>query len=265
MDLLDLGVTAAGLTALALGVARWLRVSQREGWAPFSATAWAVRWWTLPENAAVAAVAVLSLAISPVVRLAALVVAVAVATGPFGLHLRGRRPGGLVWTRRCRRVVIGVALAALTAVGAGLIIGPATAAVAAGFLAVISPLLVDLASVAAGGPDPREGTVPSDTPADEVLAELDAASRENRRVLVTGGPSGAAGRAVAASAVARATHLLIVGRHGRADLQRGAAEGPPGCQIVLCPHVEDAEAWVQAHAGPADTVRWLAIPADHVP
>ena len=79
------------------------------------------------------------------------------------------------------------------------------------------------------------------------------------------GPHGAAGEDLAQRAVAVATHLLIVGRHARSALQRGATRGAPGCTVVLCHDVEHAEAWIATHTDPADLVVWLPVPPDHVP
>jgi hypothetical protein len=84
-------------------------------------------------------------------------------------------------------------------------------------------------------------------------------------VLVAGGPYGAAGQALGERAAHVATHLLVVGRHARDDLRRGAAEGPSGCTIVLCHDAEHATAWVEAETDAADTVRWVHLPPDHVP
>jgi hypothetical protein len=265
VHVLDAVVAAAGLLALALAAARWLRVAQREGWAAFSATAWAARWWLLPPNGPIAAVAVVSLVAAPVFRPSALVTALAVACGPFGLTLRGHRPGPLVWTAHCRRTAGLLALVVGALVGASLLIGMATAAVLAGLLAGLTPVLVDLAAAVAGGPEPADGTVPTGPPADEVLRELASALPTTRRVLVAGGPSGAAGRAVGERAASIATHLLIVGRHARADLQDGAAAGPTGCTVVLCRDPDHATAWIDAETDAKDTVRWLSVPPDHVP
>ena len=265
MAALDLVVAALGLLGAALGGLRWLRVAQREGWVPGAATRWAVRWWALGANAIIAVVAVASLAASPLFRPASLAVAFAVALGPLGLPLQGHRPGPLAWTARTRRTAaVGVALA-LGTVGAGLVIGPGTAAVLAGVVALLVPAIVDLGALAAGGPEPAEGVVATGVEPSAALDRLESRRSAPRRVLVAAGPSGAAGEVFAERAVAVSTHLLVVGRHARQALQRGAARGPSGCTIVLCHDVEHAEAWVRAETEPSDVVVWLPIPPDHVP
>jgi hypothetical protein len=150
-------------------------------------------------------------------------------------------------------------------VGAGLLVGTGTAAVLAGLVAVLVPGLIDLGALAAGGPDPAEGAIPTGIEPAAALARLAARSGPAKRVLVAAGPHGAAGEDLAERAVAVATHLLVVGRHARTALQRGAARGPAGCTVVVCHDVEHAEAWVDAETVPADTVIWLPVPPDHVP
>ncbi|MEO5678557.1 MAG: hypothetical protein ABIS47_02705 [Acidimicrobiales bacterium] len=265
MALLDLAVAMGGVVAAALAGWRWLRVAQREGWAPGSASRWAARWWTLDANAAVAAVAVLSLAVTPVFRPAGLAAALAVAAGPPGLPLRGRRPGPLAWTSRARRAAASGAALGLVVVGAGLVVGTGTAAVLSVLVAVLAPVLVDVGALAAGGAQPAEGVVATGIEPSAALARLAGRPAAAKRVLVTAGPRGAAGEALAERAVAVSTHLLLVGRHARAALQRGAARGPAGCTVVLCHDVDHAEAWLRAETAPADVVVWLAIPPDHVP
>ena len=265
MVVLDLVVAGCCLVAGGLAGKRWLLVAQREGWAAGAASRWALRWWTLEANAAVAVVAVASLAAAPVFRPAALTAALAVAVGPLGLPLRGRRPGPLAWTSRARRVAAAAAGAGVALVGAGLLVGTGTAAVLAGVVAVLVPVLVDLAALAAGGADPGEGAIPTGMDPTAALARLGSRRGQGKRVLVTAGPHGAAGEDLAERAVGVATHLLVVGRHARAALQRGAARGPAGCTVVVCQDVEHAEAWVDAETGPADTVVWLPVPPDHVP
>ena len=265
MAALDLVVTFCCLLGAALAARRWLLVAQREGWALGAASQWALRWWTLEANAVVAAVAVAGLVAAPVFRPAALSTGLAVAVGPLGLPLRGRRPGGLSWTPRARRVAALAGAVAAVVTGLGLLFGPGTAAVLAGVVAVLMPGIVDLAALAAGGADPAEGVLPVGV---EPVAALDRLSTRRdapRRVLVASGPRGAAGEDLAERATAVATHLLLVGRHARPDLQRGAARGPAGCTIVVCHDVEHAKGWIDTETGPADVVVWLPVPPDHVP
>ncbi len=265
MAALDLAVAAGGLLATAVACLRWLLVAQREGWAAGAASRWALRWWTLEANTLLAGVAIASLAASPVFRPAALTPALAVAIGPFGLPLRGRRPGPLAWTARARRVAATAGVVALAVVGAGLLVGPGTAAVLAGVVAVLAPLLVDLGALTAGSADPGEGAISTGIEPSAALARIAGRRGDGKGVLVASGPHGAAGEDLAERAAVVATHLLIVGRHARAALQRGAARGPAGCTIVVCQDVEHAAAWVDAETGPPDVVVWLPVPPDHVP
>lgn len=265
MAALDFAVMVGGVVAAGLAGLRWLRVAQREGWAPGSASRWALRWWTLDANAAIAVVALTSLVAAPVFRPAALVTCLAVALGPAGLRLRGRRPGPLAWTPRARRAAAVGTGVGLGVVGAGLLVGSGTAAVLSALVAALAPAAVDAGSLAGGAVDPAEGIVPTGIEPPAALARLAARRSAPKRVLVAASPGGAAGEHLAERAVAVATHLLIVGRHVRPALQRGAARGPSGCTIVLCDDVERAEVWVRTETEPADVVVWLAIPPDHVP
>lgn len=265
MATLDLAVATCCLVAAGLAGLRWLRVAQREGWVLGAASRWALRWWTLEVNAAVGVVALASLVAAPVFRPAALTTAVAVVVGPLGLPLRGRRPGPLAWTARARRVATIAGGIAVAVVAAGLLVGPGTAAVLAGVVAVLSPGLIDTAGLVAGGADPAEGVVSTGIESPAALSRLAAGPSARKRVLVTAGPHGAAGEDLAERAVSVATHLVIIGRHARRALQHGAARGPSGCTIVLCDDVGHAEVWVDTETGPDDTVVWLAVPPDHVP
>ncbi len=265
MVALDLVVVVAALVGTGLAAIRWLRVAQREGWAPGAASRWAARWWALDANAVVAGIAVVSLVAAPLFRPAALATALAVALGPFGLPLRGHRPGPLAWTGRARRAAAVAAAVAVAVVGAGLLVGPGTAAVLAGLVAVMTPALVDLGALAAGGTEPSEGVVATGVEPAAALAHLETRRSGAKRVLVAAGPSGAAGEVFGERAVAVSTHLLLVGRHARPALQRGAARGPSGCTIVLCDDIEHAEAWVRSETEPTDVVVWLPVPPDHVP
>lgn len=262
---LDLAVTGLCLVAAGVGIRRWLLVAQREGWTRGAASRWALRWWTLEANPFVAVVALSSLIVAPVFRPSALTAGIAVAVGPFGLPLRGRRPGPLLWTSRARRVAAIAAAIAVGVPGVGLLVGTGTGAVFAGLMGILAPVLVDFAAVLSGGPDPAEGVITTGTDTADALAGLAAGGGEARRVLVAAGPPGAAGEDLAERATALATHLLIVGRHARTALQRGAARGPAGCTIVLCRDVDHAATWIEIETRESDTVVWLAVPADHYP
>lgn len=265
MAALDLAVTACCALAAVLAGVRWLLVAQREGWALGAASRWALRWWVLDVNAAVAGVAVVSLVAAPVFRPAALTAGLAVAVGPLGLPLRGRRPGPLVWTARARRVAALAGLLGVAVIGSGALLGTGTAAVLAATVAVLTPVLIDLGALLAGGTDPAEGVLPTGLDPRAALARLASRPGAAKRVLVAAGPSGAAGEDLAERATGVASHLLVVGRHARRALQQGAARGPEGCTVVVCRDVQHAEAWIEAESGPADLIVWLPVPPDHVP
>jgi len=109
------------------------------------------------------------------------------------------------------------------------------------------------------------GVVATGVEPSAALARLAVRREGAKRVLVAAGPHGAAGEDLAERAAAVATHLLVVGRHARSGLQRGAARSQAGCTIVVCRDIEHAETWVAAETGPADVVVWMAVPPDHVP
>ena len=141
---MDAVAVAANLVAIALAGLRWLRVAQREHYLAGSATRFAIRWWVeLGHNRLLAVAVFLGLFGSVVRPLGAVVAAVAVAVGPFGLSLRGRAPGPVAWTRRLRTLAAVWAVLELLVVGVGILVGqPAPlAALAAAFV----PVLVDAA------------------------------------------------------------------------------------------------------------------------
>src|SRR4051812_49738755 len=91
-------LVSAGATMLA-GV-RWLRVAQREHYLPGSVSRFAVRWWGLGPNIIVLVAAIIAVGLAAIgATVVAIVTALAVGVGPFGLGLRGRT-SKLVWTRR---------------------------------------------------------------------------------------------------------------------------------------------------------------------
>ena len=136
---------AANLVAIALAGLRWLRVAQREHYLAGSATRFAIRWWVeLGHNRLLAVAVFLGLFGAAVRPLGAVVAALAVAVGPFGLSLTGRAPGPVAWTRRLRTLAAVWAALELVVVGAGVVLG-APAPIAA-LAAVAVPLLVDAAS-----------------------------------------------------------------------------------------------------------------------
>ena len=141
--MLDGGVAAACLVATALAGLRWLRVAQREHYLPDAASRFALRWWRLSLlNVLILIGAAVGIVFCTRWPAAALVTAVAVAVGPWGLGLRGRT-SPLAWTRRLRTLgaVWGALQAAAVAVALVEGVGPVVAA--AGALA--APALVDAA------------------------------------------------------------------------------------------------------------------------
>lgn len=121
---------------------RWLRVAQREHYLPGSVSRFASRWWIgLGFNALLAMVVAVNVALTFAAPFFGVVVAAAVAAGPFGLPLRGRAPGKLAWTRRLRTLAAVTALLfiAVVAVGAFLDVPAGTAALATAAV----PLIVD--------------------------------------------------------------------------------------------------------------------------
>ena len=149
--MIELAVAIACLAAAALAAMRWLRVVQREQYY-VSAARFARRWWlAAPLNVALGLVAVLGALGAPLLPLAALLTAGAVALGPLGLGLRGRT-APLVWRPRLIRLAALLAglsllvLALIAVLGAllGLDAGHAAAVGAAG-VALLQPLLADAA------------------------------------------------------------------------------------------------------------------------
>jgi UDP-N-acetylmuramoyl-tripeptide--D-alanyl-D-alanine ligase len=141
-------VTVVALLACAVATAlaglRWLRVAQREHYLVGSVTRFAIRWWFgLGFNTLLAVGALLNVLLTVVSPFFALLVAVPVAVGPFGLRLKGTAPGPLAVTRR---------LKTLAAVWVALSIVPPLVGVLFGFPVLLAaavtaaaPALVDLA------------------------------------------------------------------------------------------------------------------------
>lgn len=144
MNLLEVLAVAAALTAAALASVRWLRVAQREHYLPGSATRFALRWWLgFGPNRVLLAAAVLGVVLSPASSVTALVASLAIAAGPFRLSFLGRSPGPIVWTRRLRVVAAVVAALTILPVAIAALLG--AAAPIATLVALLNPLLVDLA------------------------------------------------------------------------------------------------------------------------
>ncbi|MBW3555635.1 MAG: UDP-N-acetylmuramoyl-tripeptide--D-alanyl-D-alanine ligase [Actinobacteria bacterium] len=133
---MTLVATGACLLAAALAGLRWLRVAQREHYLVGSCSRFAGRWWFgLGFNRLLAVGVGLNVVLSTVSPVFALLVALPVAVGPFGLHLRGTAPGPLRWTRRLRTLAVVWAGLCLATVALGALAGvpvPLAALVAAG-------------------------------------------------------------------------------------------------------------------------------------
>jgi UDP-N-acetylmuramoyl-tripeptide--D-alanyl-D-alanine ligase len=138
---LVLGVVVLAAAASAL---RWLRVAQREHYLPGSASRFALRWWFGQSQNRLLAVAVLVGLVGSIGRpIGAVIAAIALLIGPFGLSLRGRAPGPVAWTRRLRTLALAWAGLFLVVLGIGSVLGvPVVVGVLA---AALTPVLVDLA------------------------------------------------------------------------------------------------------------------------
>ena len=142
--MITLVATVACLVATGLAGLRWLRVAQREHYLPGSCCRFALRWWFgLGFNRLLAVGALVNVMLSMVAPPFALLVALPVAVGPFGLRLQGTAPGPLRWTRRLRTLAAVWTGLCLAAVGLGALLG-VPAAVAA-LVAAGAPAFLDAA------------------------------------------------------------------------------------------------------------------------
>jgi UDP-N-acetylmuramoyl-tripeptide--D-alanyl-D-alanine ligase len=140
--------TVVALAAAGLAGIRWLRVAQREHYLPGSVSRFAVRWWALGPNLIIAIAAVIALAIAAVgATVLGVVSAAAVAIGPFGLGLHGRT-SKLAWTRRLRTLAGVWAVLSIIPIVAVAVVGWRAVAVVAVAVALLAPLLLDLALLA---------------------------------------------------------------------------------------------------------------------
>ena len=143
---LDLVVLVGGLAGFGLASLRWLRVAQREHYLPGSVLRFARRWWFLDGRAVALAVGGLAgAALSGLSVAFAIAPPVVAAIGPIGLGVRGRT-SPLAPTRRLRTLAALSALVALLVVGlSGAVASWRGAALAAAIVAILAPLVVDLA------------------------------------------------------------------------------------------------------------------------
>ena len=134
---------ASGL-AFALAALRWLRVSQREHYIPWSAARFSGRWWSCrPENVVLVVAAAAGTVACWFVPLAGFVTAAAVALGPLGLALRGRT-SRLRWTPRLSRLAAATAALYVASDVACILTGSVGYAVA---LTLFAPAVVDVAAL----------------------------------------------------------------------------------------------------------------------
>jgi UDP-N-acetylmuramoyl-tripeptide--D-alanyl-D-alanine ligase len=90
--------TAAVVVAAVASALRWLRVAQREHYLPGATTRFAMLWWFGQSQNRLLAVAVLVGLIGSLGRpVGALIAAIALLIGPFGLSFRGKAPGPVAW------------------------------------------------------------------------------------------------------------------------------------------------------------------------
>jgi UDP-N-acetylmuramoyl-tripeptide--D-alanyl-D-alanine ligase len=137
-------LVAAAVVAV-LSAVRWLRVAQREHYLAGSATRFAVRWWRVPPLNPVLLVVGVSAGIAGFWWQAAGIGAMlAGAIGPVGLGLRGRT-SPLRWTSRLRRLAALTALLSGGVTAAVLPLGIEVAVAVGSLVAMLLPLLVDLA------------------------------------------------------------------------------------------------------------------------
>ena len=158
----------AGLAGAAMAGVRWLRVAQREHYLAGSVSRFALRWWRQGPNVVLGLAVVLGVVLAEQAPLAAVAGSAALATGPFGLSLRGRT-SALAWTTRLRTLAGVWAVLYLVVVGAGVAagFGPTVAALAA----ALTPLLID-AALAVTAPWERRRVEPFVARAVARLAEV---------------------------------------------------------------------------------------------
>ena len=136
----DLTVVLATVLGSAFAAIRWLRVAQREHYLAPSVSRFAARWWrATPLALAIAGLGIGAAFVSVWWTPAGLIVAVAAASGPPGLTLKGKT-SALAWTSRLRRVAALSGLLVVSCGVAGLRIHPAFAV----WGLVLFPLLIDL-------------------------------------------------------------------------------------------------------------------------
>jgi UDP-N-acetylmuramoyl-tripeptide--D-alanyl-D-alanine ligase len=139
---MKLFAVVVALASAGAGGLRWLRVAQREHYLPGSVTRFGVRWWTVGANRLLVVAGLLGVLLSGRSPLAGIVGSLAVATGPFGLAVKGRT-APLAWTRRMRTLAAVWAALQLLLVLVGWVLGPVVPFAVLGALLV--PVLVDAA------------------------------------------------------------------------------------------------------------------------
>ncbi|MDQ6910277.1 MAG: Mur ligase family protein [Actinomycetota bacterium] len=139
-------VLLAGALAAGLATVRWARVAQREHYIPGATTRFATRWWfRRPPNPVLAFAAVAALVAGLWFPPGGLLATAAVSAGPVGLRLRGRT-SPLRWTARLKRLVVTTSV--LEVLGLGATAVTSTSEMTAPIIAVLVPVLVDVALLA---------------------------------------------------------------------------------------------------------------------
>ena len=136
-------VVTVCLAASVPAALRWLRVAQREHYAPGRVTRFAGRWWAANPNPVLLAAGIGSVALSVLWPAAGFLACAAAALGPVGLSVKGVS-SPLAWTNRMRRlgVIVGLIVAAI-ALGSLLAAWVPLAAA----MALLLPLVVDASLV----------------------------------------------------------------------------------------------------------------------
>jgi UDP-N-acetylmuramoyl-tripeptide--D-alanyl-D-alanine ligase len=130
----------AVLVAAVLAALRWMRVAQREHYAPGEVTTIAGLWLTRrPVNVAFGAVILVLATAGFWLDWFTLVAMVLLAFWPLGLAVRGRT-AKLVWTARAQRAGATVAVLELVLISLAMVVGPSLA----GLVAIATPLIADL-------------------------------------------------------------------------------------------------------------------------
>lgn len=141
MSILAWCATAVAAASIPLAGLRWLRVAQREHYLPGRVSRFAYRWWASPPYNIAAFCAALGCVVAAFwVSAVAFPAAALVAVFPLGLGVRGRT-SRLAWTRRLRVLALTCAVLAAGVVIVGIVVH--RGAGFAALTAIGAPLVVD--------------------------------------------------------------------------------------------------------------------------